>query len=119
MRCGCCRAVRATGAFAFCNGLGTGYHGVGHGAAVVGFFLAAVLPTLLGGGVLFLTPMSFLVSTRATPRSSTGWRSRFGSCWRRCWRYAMSTRPAVDRLAPGRSPMRSHRMRRRRDEMRV
>jgi predicted branched-subunit amino acid permease len=48
---------------AFCNGLGTGLMASATIATVIGFFMAATLPSVLAGAVLFLTPMSFLVST--------------------------------------------------------
>lgn len=46
----------------FCNGLATGYMTSAMIATVAGFYLAARLPGLLTAGLLFLTPMSFLVS---------------------------------------------------------
>jgi predicted branched-subunit amino acid permease len=48
---------------AFSNGLGSGFMAAAHGGAVAGFYLAASLPPLMTAGLLFLTPMSFLVST--------------------------------------------------------
>jgi hypothetical protein len=48
---------------AFCNGLGIGFMLSGHVGSVIGFYLAASLPVLLTAALLFLTPMSFLVST--------------------------------------------------------
>jgi len=48
---------------AFCNGLSVGYMSTAVGFGFVGFFLAARLPPLLAGALLFLTPMSFLTST--------------------------------------------------------
>jgi predicted branched-subunit amino acid permease len=48
---------------AFCNGLSVGYMGTAASFGFVGFYLAAELPPLLAGGLLFLTPMSFLMST--------------------------------------------------------
>lgn len=48
---------------AFCNGLSVGYMGTAVLSGFVGFYLAAGLPPLLAGGLLFLTPMSFLCST--------------------------------------------------------
>jgi predicted branched-subunit amino acid permease len=48
---------------AFCNGLSVGYMGTAASFGFVGFYLAAELPPLLTGGLLFLTPMSFLMST--------------------------------------------------------
>ena len=47
---------------AFCTGLGAGYMISALIATAAGFYLAAKLPALLTAGLLFLTPMSFLVS---------------------------------------------------------
>jgi predicted branched-subunit amino acid permease len=46
----------------FCNGLACGYMGSAMIATVAGYYLAARLPVLLTAALLFLTPMSFLVS---------------------------------------------------------
>jgi predicted branched-subunit amino acid permease len=51
---------------AFCNGLGTGYLITATTATVTGFYLAARLPPLMSAGLLFLTPLAFLMSTCAT-----------------------------------------------------
>jgi predicted branched-subunit amino acid permease len=48
---------------AFCNGLGLGFMLSGHVGSITGFYLAASLPVVLTAALLFLTPMSFLVST--------------------------------------------------------
>lgn len=48
---------------AFCNGLSTGYMGTAVVFGFAGFYLAAGLPPLLSGALLFLTPMSFFIST--------------------------------------------------------
>jgi hypothetical protein len=48
---------------AFCNGLSVGYMGTAVTFGFVGFYLAAGLPPLLSGALLFLTPMSFFIST--------------------------------------------------------
>lgn len=48
---------------AFCNGIAVGYMGTATAFGFVGFYLAAGLPPLLAGTLLFLTPMSFLTST--------------------------------------------------------
>lgn len=48
---------------AFCNGLSVGYMGTATSFGFVGYYLAAELPPLLAGALLFLTPMSFLMST--------------------------------------------------------
>jgi predicted branched-subunit amino acid permease len=47
---------------AFCNGLGTGYGSSALMATVIGYYLAARLPLLMTAGLLFLTPLSFLIS---------------------------------------------------------
>jgi predicted branched-subunit amino acid permease len=48
---------------AFCNGLGSAFLVAAHVGTVAGFYLAASLPALLTAGLLFLTPLSFLLST--------------------------------------------------------
>ena len=48
---------------AFCNGLSVGYMGTAATFGFVGYYLAAELPPLFAGTLLFLTPMSFLIST--------------------------------------------------------
>lgn len=48
---------------AFANGLGLAFMAAAHVGSVIGFYLAASLPAVLSAGLLFLTPMSFLVST--------------------------------------------------------
>jgi hypothetical protein len=48
---------------AFCVGLSCGYMGTAVTFGFVGFYLAAGLPPLLAGVLLFLTPMSFFLST--------------------------------------------------------
>lgn len=52
----------------FCNGLASGYMMSALIATVVGYYLAARLPLLLTAGLLFLTPMSFLVSVARNSR---------------------------------------------------
>jgi predicted branched-subunit amino acid permease len=47
----------------FCNGLAIGFMLSGHVGSVIGFYLAASLPALLTAVLLFLTPISFLLST--------------------------------------------------------
>jgi predicted branched-subunit amino acid permease len=51
------------GRVAFCNGLGVGFMVFAHVGTLIGFYLAASLPLLLSAALLFLTPVSFLVST--------------------------------------------------------
>jgi hypothetical protein len=53
---------------AFCNGLSVGYMGTAASFGFVGFYLAAGLPPLYAGTLLFLTPMSFLISTAKNSR---------------------------------------------------
>jgi predicted branched-subunit amino acid permease len=53
---------------AFCNGLSVGYLGTAATFGFVGSYLAAELPPLLAGMLLFLTPMSFLISTARNAR---------------------------------------------------
>ena len=48
---------------AFCNGLSIGYMSVAVTFGFVGYYLAAGLPPLFAAALLFLTPMSFLLST--------------------------------------------------------
>ncbi len=52
----------------FCNGVSVGYMGTAVVFGFIGFYLAAGLPPLLAGALLFLTPMSFLISTARTAR---------------------------------------------------
>jgi predicted branched-subunit amino acid permease len=54
---------------AFCNGLAVGYMSAAVTSGFVGFYLAAGLPPLLAGALLFLTPMSFLISTSRNARA--------------------------------------------------
>lgn len=53
---------------AFCNGLSVGYMGTAVTFGFVGYYLAAGLPPLFAGALLFLTPMSFLISTARNAR---------------------------------------------------
>ena len=48
---------------AFCNGLAVGYMSTAASFGFVGYYLAAELPPLFAGALLFLTPLSFLLST--------------------------------------------------------
>jgi hypothetical protein len=54
---------------AFCNGLSAGYMSAAVTCGFAGFYLAAGLPPLLAGALLFLTPMSFLISTSRNARA--------------------------------------------------
>src|ERR1700690_820200 len=53
---------------AFCNGLSVAYMGTAVTFGFVGYYLAAGLPPLFAGTLLFLTPMSFLISTARNSR---------------------------------------------------
>jgi predicted branched-subunit amino acid permease len=53
---------------AFCNGLSAGYMSTAVVAGFLGYNLAAVLPRLFAGALLFLTPLSFLISTARNSR---------------------------------------------------
>ncbi len=48
---------------AYCNGLSVTYMGAAVTFGLVGFFLAAGLPPLFAAALLFITPISFLIST--------------------------------------------------------
>jgi predicted branched-subunit amino acid permease len=54
---------------AFCNGLSCGYMAGATAFGFAGYYLAAGLPTLLAAALLFLTPMSFLISTARNARA--------------------------------------------------
>jgi predicted branched-subunit amino acid permease len=56
---------------AYCNGLGVGFMSCGLIGCIIGYLLTASLPPLLTAALLFLTPMSFLVSTARNARSLT------------------------------------------------
>jgi predicted branched-subunit amino acid permease len=53
---------------AFCNGLSVGYMGTATSFGFIGFYLAAGLPALLAGTLLFLPAMSFLMATARNAR---------------------------------------------------
>lgn len=48
---------------AYCNGMSVAFLGTATTFGLVGFFLAAGLPSLFAAALLFITPMSFLIST--------------------------------------------------------
>ncbi|MDB5602720.1 MAG: hypothetical protein JWN71_4764 [Xanthobacteraceae bacterium] len=54
---------------AFCIGLGTGLISAAVIGGLVGFYLTAGLPVVLAAGLLFLTPLSFLVSVARNSRT--------------------------------------------------
>jgi predicted branched-subunit amino acid permease len=60
--------ARGEGRIAFCNGLGTGYMITATAATLTGFYLAARLPPLASGALLFLTPLAFFMSTLRNAR---------------------------------------------------
>jgi predicted branched-subunit amino acid permease len=53
----------------FCNGVSVGFMGTATSAGFLGYYLAAKLPPLFAGALLFLTPLSFLVSTARNART--------------------------------------------------
>jgi predicted branched-subunit amino acid permease len=56
-------SLARTNRVAFCNGIGVGFVTPGAIATAVGFYLAAALPALFGAAAMFVTPLSFLLST--------------------------------------------------------
>lgn len=52
----------------FCNGLSCGYLSVATACGFIGYYLAAGLPPLFAAGLLFITPLSFLLSTARNAR---------------------------------------------------
>jgi predicted branched-subunit amino acid permease len=63
------RAIRIP----FANGLGVGFMLAAQVGTCVGFYLATSLPPILTAGLLFLTPMSFLISTTRNCRLLSDW----------------------------------------------
>ncbi|MCC7347100.1 MAG: AzlC family ABC transporter permease [Variibacter sp.] len=53
----------------FISGMGTGFTLVAAVSTAAGFYLAAGLPPVLGAALLFLTPLSFLMSTAGNART--------------------------------------------------
>ena len=53
----------------YCNGLGIGFVLSAQVGCVIGYYLTASLPPLLTAATLFLTPMSFLISTARNARA--------------------------------------------------
>jgi hypothetical protein len=53
---------------AFCNGLSVAFIGCAVTFGFVGYYLAAGLPPILAATLLFLTPLSFLISTARNAR---------------------------------------------------
>jgi predicted branched-subunit amino acid permease len=52
----------------FCNGIGMALLTTGVVATAAGYYLSAALPALFGAAAMFITPMSFLVSTARNSR---------------------------------------------------
>ena len=52
----------------FCNGIGMTLLTTGVVATAAGYYLSALLPALFGAAAMFITPMSFLVSTARNSR---------------------------------------------------
>ena len=72
---------------AFCNGLGIGLMSRRGDRRRGRLHARGGLPPLLAAALLFLTPMSFLMSTARNSRMLVdGWRSCSASCSGRCWR---------------------------------
>jgi hypothetical protein len=57
----------------FANGLGAGFLTAALIGTFVGYYLVASLPPLLTAALLFLTPMSFLISTTRNCRVLGDW----------------------------------------------
>ena len=66
----CCASCRAAARAARCvlQRVSVGYQGTAATFGLVGYYLAAGLPPLSAGALLFLTPMSFLISTARNAR---------------------------------------------------
>jgi len=57
----------------FANGLGLGFMLAAQVGTALGYYLATSLPPILSAGLLFLTPMSFLISTTRNCRLPSDW----------------------------------------------
>ena len=57
----------------FANGVGLGFMGAAQAGTLIGYYLATSLPPLLTAGLLFLTPISFLISTTRNCRLMSDW----------------------------------------------
>jgi predicted branched-subunit amino acid permease len=57
----------------FANGLGLGFMLAAQVGTALGYYLATSLPPVLSAGLLFLTPMSFLISTTRNCRLLSDW----------------------------------------------
>lgn len=57
----------------FVNGLGVGFICAAQVGTLIGYYLAGSLPPLFSAGLLFLTPVSFLISTTRNCRLVSDW----------------------------------------------
>jgi predicted branched-subunit amino acid permease len=57
----------------FANGVGFGFMAAAQAGTLIGYYLATSLPPLLTAGLLFLTPVSFLISTTRNCRLMSDW----------------------------------------------
>jgi len=57
----------------FANGVGCGFMAAAQAGTLIGYYLATSLPPLLTAGLLFLTPISFLISTTRNRRLMSDW----------------------------------------------
>ena len=57
----------------FANGVGLGFMAAAQAGTLSGYYLATSLPPLLTAGLLFLTPISFLISTTRNCRLMSDW----------------------------------------------
>jgi len=57
----------------FANGVGLGFMVAAQAGTLIGYYLATSLPPLLTAGLLFLTPISFLISTTRNCRLMSDW----------------------------------------------
>jgi predicted branched-subunit amino acid permease len=62
-------AIARENRVAFANGMGGGFTLVAASMTVAGYYLAGRLPVVLAAALLFLTPLSFLMSTAGNARS--------------------------------------------------
>jgi hypothetical protein len=53
----------------FCNGMGATLVAVGTVTTALGYYLQAALPAVFGAAAMFITPISFLVSTARNARA--------------------------------------------------
>src|SRR6516162_8892788 len=66
-------AAAAGGPHPIANGVGLGFMSAAQVGTLVGYYLATSLPPLLTAGLLFLTPISFLISTTRNCRLVSDW----------------------------------------------